>query len=82
MASAEYAFQDILPEGSGDEILVHGGVILAPDAGPQRGWTETYASLNGEPYALASQSYDKSAVFVSRHPGCRRAAGFLGEGRF
>ena len=61
MASAEYAFQDILPEGSGDEILVHGGVILAPDAGPQRGWTETYASLSGEPYALASQSYDESA---------------------
>ena len=60
MAGAEYAFQDILPEGSGEEILVHGGVIDSPDAGPQRAWTEAYASLNGAPYALASQTYDKS----------------------
>ncbi len=61
MASAEYAFQDLLPEGSGEEILVHGGVIEPADAGPQRGWTETYASLNGAPYTLANQTYDKSA---------------------
>ncbi len=60
MAGAEYAFQDILPGGSGEEILVHGGVIDSPDAGPQRAWTEAYASLNGAPYALASQTYDKS----------------------
>ena len=61
MAGAEYAFQDILPEGSGEEILVHGGVIESPDAGPQRAWTETYASLNGAPYTLVGQKYDKSA---------------------
>ena len=61
MADAEYAFQDILPEGSGEEILVHGGVIESPDAGPQRAWTETYASLNGAPYTLVGQKYDKSA---------------------
>jgi LysM repeat protein len=60
MAGAEYAFQEVLPEGRGEEILIHGGVIESPDAGPQRGWTEIYASLNGEPYALASQTYDKS----------------------
>ena len=61
MAGAEYAFQDILPEGSGEEILVHGGVIESPDAGPQRAWTETYASLNGAPYTLVGQKYDRSA---------------------
>ena len=61
MAGAEYAFQDILPEGNGEEILVHGGVIESPDAGPQRAWTETYASLNGAPYTLVGQKYDKSA---------------------
>jgi LysM repeat protein len=61
MADAEYAFQDILPEGSGEEILVHGGVIESPDAGPQRAWTETYASLNGAPYTLVGQQYDRSA---------------------
>ena len=61
MAGAEYAFQDVLPDGSGEEILVHGGVIYSPDAGPQRAWTETYASLNGAPYTLVGQKYDKSA---------------------
>ena len=61
MVDAEYAFQDILPEGSGEEILVHGGVIESPDAGPQRAWTETYASLNGAPYTLVGQKHDKSA---------------------
>ena len=50
-----------MPEGRGDEILVHGGIIDAPEAGPQRAWTETYASLNGAPYSLVSQTYDKSA---------------------
>jgi hypothetical protein len=29
--------------------------------GPQRAWTETYASVNGAPFALVSQAYDKSA---------------------
>ena len=61
MAGAEYAFQEVLPDGSGEEILVHGGVIYSPDAGPQRAWTETYASLNGAPYTLVGQKYDKSA---------------------
>ena len=49
------------PTGSGEEILVHGGVIESPDAGPQRAWTETYASLNGAPYTLVGQKYDRSA---------------------
>jgi LysM repeat protein len=61
IANAEYAFKDVLPEGRGDEILIHGGVIEAMDAGPQRAWTETYTSLNGAPYSLSSQTYDKSA---------------------
>jgi len=61
IANAEYAFQDVLSEGRGDEILIHGGVIGSPDAGPQRAWIDTYASLNGAPYSLVSQAYDKSA---------------------
>jgi LysM repeat protein len=61
MASTEYAFQDVLPEGSGEEILVHGGVVESPDAGPQRAWTATYASLHGAPYTLVGQKYDRSA---------------------
>jgi LysM repeat protein len=61
IATAEYAFADLLPEGSGDEILVHGGVVEGADAGPQRAWTETYASLKDQPYALVNQTYDKSS---------------------
>ena len=60
IAAAEYAFKDLLPEGAGEEILVHGGSIDAPEAGPQRAWTEIYAALNGQPYSLVSQVYDKS----------------------
>jgi LysM repeat protein len=61
IATAEYAFADLLAEGSGDEILVHGGVVEGAEAGPQRAWTETYASLKGQPYSLVNQTYDKSS---------------------
>jgi hypothetical protein len=61
MASAEYAFKDAGIEGTGEEIIAHGGVIGSTGAGPQRAWTETYASVKGAPYTLMSQIYDKSS---------------------
>ena len=82
MASAEYAFQEILPEGSGEEILVHGGVIESPDAGPQRAWTEAYASLNGAPYALVSQTYDKSACLYHAIQDADALLGSWAQGGF
>ena len=61
MASAEYAFKNAGAAGTGDAIIVHGGVIGSTGAGPQRAWTETYTSVNGAPYTLVSQVYDKSS---------------------
>lgn len=39
---------------------MHGGVIGSVGAGPQRAWTETYASLKDAPYTLFKQVYDAS----------------------
>ncbi len=60
IASAEFSFKDVAPDGSGQEIIMHGGVIGSAGAGPQRAWTETYASLKGAPYTLFKQVYDAS----------------------
>jgi hypothetical protein len=60
MASADYTLGDTVPDGSGQEILVHGGTIGSVGAGPQRAWTETYISPGGEPYELFSKVYDPS----------------------
>jgi hypothetical protein len=59
-ASAEFRFEDVAPEGSGKEILIHGGVIGSVGAGPQRSWTETYLSSEGGAYNLYKQQYDPS----------------------
>lgn len=61
IASAEFSFKDVTSEGSGQEIIMHGGVIGSAGAGPQRAWTETYASLKGAPYTLFEQAYEPSA---------------------
>ena len=44
----------------GLEIVLHGGVIEAIGAGPQRSWTEVWASKNGGPYQLVARRYDPS----------------------
>jgi hypothetical protein len=59
MASPEIKLQDVT-NGSGREIVAHGGVIGSVGAGPQRAWTETWSSLGGAPYALTNQVYDLS----------------------
>jgi hypothetical protein len=67
MAYGEYTFQDTLPAGSGEEIIVHGGIIESAGAGPQRAWTETYASVEGGPYKLVGRPiYDKSDCLYHR----------------
>lgn len=60
MAQPDYTFKDVATEGSGAEILVHGGIIGSVGAGPQRAWTETYISAQGGPYELFKQAYDAS----------------------
>jgi hypothetical protein len=60
IAYGEYTFQDVAPGGSGEEIIVHGGVIASAGAGPQRAWTETYISAKSGPYELVNLVYDDS----------------------
>ncbi len=60
MASADYTLADTVPDGSGQEILAHGGISGSVGAGPQRAWTETYISPGGAPYELFSKGYDPS----------------------
>jgi hypothetical protein len=60
IANGEYTFKDAVAGGSGEEIIVHGGVVGSAGAGPQRAWTETYASTKGGPYELFNLVYDDS----------------------
>ena len=60
LTSADYAFMDVSAAGAGQEILINGGLIGSAGAGPQRGWTETYASPNGGPYKRIEKTYEKS----------------------
>ncbi len=59
MANARVWLEDVDP-GDGEEIVLHGGIIRSISAGPQRTWTEIWASQGGEPYQLVSQTYDPS----------------------
>ncbi len=59
MANARVWLEDVTPD-DGDEIVLHGGIIHAISAGPQRTWTEVWASQAGQPYRLASRTYDPS----------------------
>ncbi len=60
MAYPEVRLEDVTDEGSGKEIVVHGGVIGSVGAGPQRAWTETWASIDGAPYVQIEKVYDPS----------------------
>ncbi len=66
MAGPAYAFEDVSDEGQGKEITLHGGVIESLSAGPQRPWTETYASVDGAAYKLLSFEYDATACLYHR----------------
>ncbi len=59
MATAQVRFADV-NAGSGKELIMHGGEIGSAGAGPQRPWTEIWASLDGEPYVLVDRTYDPS----------------------
>lgn len=59
MATPQVRFADV-NSGSGKELILHGGEIGSVGAGPQRAWTEIWASLDGQPYVLVDQTYDPS----------------------
>jgi hypothetical protein len=60
MAAAAVRLEDVMPQGSGQELIMQGGVIGAVAAGPQRPVTSQWASLGGSPYVLVQQSYAPS----------------------
>ncbi len=59
MASMEVRLEDV-DGGSGREIIARGGVINSLSAGPQRAWTETWASPDGGPYIRVDKVYEPS----------------------
>lgn len=60
MASAALRLEDVMAQGSGQELLLQGGVIGAVAAGPQRAMTQQWASLGGGPYVLVQESHAPS----------------------
>jgi LysM repeat protein len=60
LASASVSLEDVMPQGSGQELLIEGGVIGTVAAGPQRPMEATWASLAGGPYVLVQQRYAPS----------------------
>ena len=66
MASAKIEIADVDKAGSGAagsgaELTLRGGTYGSVGAGPQRDRTEVWASINGAPYTLSSESYGESA---------------------
>ncbi|MEZ4770370.1 MAG: LysM peptidoglycan-binding domain-containing protein [Caldilineales bacterium] len=79
MASAKVALQDVTPEGSGQELVMSGGVIGTVQAGPQRAVTTTWASLAGAPYTLLQVEHAPSWCL---YHAIEDADAALAEGRY
>lgn len=60
MASAAVRLEDVTSQGSGQELVIEGGVIGAVAAGPQRSMTDVWASLAGGPYVRVEQDHAPS----------------------
>jgi len=59
MPNADVRLADVTSD-PGKEIVLHGGVIEAIGAGPQRSWTDIWASKDSGPYQLVRRRYDPS----------------------
>ncbi len=66
MASAAVQLADVLPEGSGQELVLSGGVVGTVLAGPQRVVTNTWASPAGALYELVRQETAPSDCLYHR----------------
>ena len=60
MAYAEVSLEDVDPAGSGQELVLTGGVYGSVGAGPQRSRTEVWGSPDGAPYVQLSQTFGAS----------------------
>ncbi len=59
MTNADVWLEDVDNDGV-QEIVLHGGIIKAIGAGPQRAWKEIWDSVGGKPYVLSRRVYDPS----------------------
>jgi len=66
LASAAASLEDVMPQGSGQELVLQGGVIGTVAAGPQRAVTQQWASLGGGPYVLVQESHAPSFCLYHR----------------
>jgi LysM repeat protein len=60
MAYADITLDDLRDTSQGQEIELIGGVYGSVGAGPQRGRTEIWGSVEGAPYMLVEKVYDRS----------------------
>ena len=60
MAYADITLDDLRDTAQGQEIELVGGVYGSVGAGPQRGRTEIWGSVDGAPYTLVEKVYDRS----------------------
>ncbi|MDQ3249744.1 MAG: hypothetical protein M3Q45_11135, partial [Chloroflexota bacterium] len=60
MAYAEINVDDVSEAGQGNELVLAGGIYGSVGAGPQRGRSEIWGSVEGAPYQLLEQRYDVS----------------------
>lgn len=59
MVNADVWLEDVDGDGA-EEIVLHGGIIKAIGAGPQRAWKEIWDAKGGKPYELVARVYDPS----------------------
>jgi hypothetical protein len=60
MAYADVTLEDLRDTAQGQELQLVGGVYGSVGAGPQRGRTEIWGSVDGAPYTLVERVYDRS----------------------
>ena len=66
MAYAEIVLDALRDTAQGQEIELTGGVYGSVGAGPQRGRTEIWGSVEGAPYTLLERVYDRSSCLYHK----------------
>jgi LysM repeat protein len=66
MAYADVVLDDARDTAQGQEIELKGGVYGSVGAGPQRGRTELWGSVDGAPYTLIEKVYDRSTCLYHK----------------
>jgi hypothetical protein len=75
MAYADVLLDDLRDTAEGQEIQLAGGVYGSVGAGPQRGRTEIWGSVDGAPYTLLERVYDRSSCLYHKVLDANEALG-------